>query len=63
MNRTLALIGALLLSLLSIAAACAAAPPHWIHFTLEPERGGDRIEASFRSVSKLVELKIFGQRR
>ncbi len=49
MNRTLALIGALLLSFLSIAAACAAVPPQWIRFTLESRHGGGRIEASFRS--------------
>ena len=44
MNRTLALIGTLLLSFLSIAAACAAVPPQWIRFTLEPgmEAAGSR---------------------
>ena len=49
MNRALALIGALLLSLISIASACAAVPAQSIHFTLAPEHGSNRLEASFRS--------------
>jgi hypothetical protein len=49
MNRFLALIGALFLSFVTIASACAAVAPQWIHFTLEPMRGSERIEASFRS--------------
>src|SRR5690349_21573689 len=49
MNRCLALLGALLFSLISVASACTAAPTEWIHFTLEPERGSDRIQVSFRS--------------
>ena len=49
MDRCLALLGALLLSLITVASACTAAPAEWIHFTLEPERGTDRIHVSFRS--------------
>ena len=49
MNRCLAFIGALLFSLISVASACTASPGQWVHFTLEPERGGDEIQASFRS--------------
>lgn len=49
MNRCLALLGALLLSLITVASACTAAPAEWIHFTLEPERGSDRLQVSFRS--------------
>ena len=49
MNRCLALLGALLLSLITVASACTAAPAEWIHFTIEPERGSDQIHANFRS--------------
>ena len=38
MDRCLALLGALLLSLITVASACTAAPAEWIHFTLEPDR-------------------------
>ena len=49
MNRFLALIGALLLAFISVSSACTAAPAQWIHFTLEPQRGGGpEIRASFR---------------
>ena len=50
MNRIYALIGALLLAFITVSSACTAASPEWIHFTLEPQRGGgDRIEARFRN--------------
>jgi len=49
MDRCLALLGALLLSLITVASACTAAPAEWIHFTLEPDRVSDRLHVSFRS--------------
>jgi hypothetical protein len=49
MNRMLAFAAALLIAFIGIASACAAAPTAGIRFTLEPERGSDRIQASFRS--------------
>jgi hypothetical protein len=50
MKHFFAVIGALLLAFISVSSACtAAAPAGWIHFTLEPQRGSDRIQASFRS--------------
>ena len=45
MNRTFALIGALLLSFLTIASACAAMPPRMDPFHLESRHGGGRIQA------------------
>lgn len=49
MNRAFALIGALLLALISISSACTAAQSDWIHFTLEPNHGSaGTIRASFR---------------
>lgn len=49
MDRFLALIGALLLAFISVSSACTAAPGQWLHFTLEPQRGGGAdIRASFR---------------
>lgn len=47
MNRALAFIGALLLAFVSVSSACIAAPGEWVHFTLEPERTGDLLHASF----------------
>jgi hypothetical protein len=49
MNRALALIGALLLSLLSIASACVAEAPDRIRFTLQGQGGSEGIQANFRS--------------
>ena len=49
MNRFLALIGALFLSFVTIASACAADAPGLVHFTLRPDKSGDRIQADFRS--------------
>lgn len=49
MNRFFAMIGALLLAFISISSACTAAPSAWIHFTLGPREGNDRIRATFRS--------------
>lgn len=48
MNRILALLCALLLASITISSACVAAEADWIHFTLEPDHGGNRIKASFR---------------
>lgn len=52
MNRFFALLGALLLAFISISSECTAETAGWIHFTLEPERGNDRIHASFRSENR-----------
>jgi hypothetical protein len=49
MNRVFALVGALLLAFISVSSACTAAPAGFIHFTLEPRRGGEKIHADFRS--------------
>ena len=49
MNRYVALIGALLLTVVTVASACTAATADWIHFTLEPQRGSETIQASFRT--------------
>jgi hypothetical protein len=49
MNRFAALILALLFATLTVSSACVAAPSDWIHFTLEPEHGGGRIQATFRN--------------
>jgi hypothetical protein len=48
MNRFLALLLALVLATLTVSSACVAAPSDWIRFTLEPERGGNELRASFR---------------
>lgn len=49
MNRALAFIGALILAFISVSSACTAAPGQWIHFTIEPEHGSDRIKTSFQA--------------
>lgn len=49
MNRVFAIIGALLLAFISVSSACTAAPGAWIHFTLEPQQGGDSIRATFQN--------------
>jgi hypothetical protein len=49
MNRFAALILALLFATLTVSSACVAAPSDWIHFTLEPEHGGGKIQATFRN--------------
>src|SRR4051794_18172960 len=49
MNRVFALIGALFLSFVTIASACAADAPGTVHFTLRSEKSGDRLQADFRS--------------
>jgi hypothetical protein len=48
MNRILALLFAIILATVTVSSACVAAESDWIHFTLEPERGGSSIKASFR---------------
>ena len=49
MNRALALIGALLLTSLTVSSACLAAAYEELHFTLEPEHGNSgKIHAEFR---------------
>ena len=47
MNRCLAFVFALLFASLSVASACTAQAPSWVHFTLEPERGSNEIRATF----------------
>jgi hypothetical protein len=50
MNRTLALLLALVFATLTVSSACVAAPSEWVGFTLEPERGSDgKIHATFRN--------------
>lgn len=48
MNRVLALLGALILAFISISSACTAASPAWLHFTLQPERGGNSLQVRFQ---------------
>ncbi|HEX8841936.1 MAG TPA: hypothetical protein VF757_06515 [Sphingomicrobium sp.] len=53
MNRFFAFLFALLLTSISVASACTAAPAEWVQFKLEPaHRGGGAIEASFRDDSR-----------
>jgi len=40
MNRCLAMIFALFLTVLTVSSTCIAAPNEWVHFTLEPAHGG-----------------------
>lgn len=47
MNRCLAFVFALLFASLSVASACTAQAPDWVHFTLEPQRGSNEIRATF----------------
>ena len=47
MNRCLAFVFALLFASLSVASACTAQAPDWVHFTLEPQRGSSEIRATF----------------
>lgn len=49
MNRVLAFVGALMLAFISITSACTAASPPWLHFTLEPQRGRDTLQVSFKN--------------
>ena len=49
MNRALALIGAVLLSFLSIASACVAETPDRIQFSLDGQGGSEGIQATFQS--------------
>lgn len=49
MNRFAAIILALVFASITVSSACVAAPSDWIHFTLEPEHGGGRIQATFRN--------------
>lgn len=48
MNRCLALVFAVFLTLVTVSTTCIAAPTDWVRFTLEPARGGAGIQASFR---------------
>ena len=52
MNRCLAMILALLFASVSVASACAATSNQWIQFTLESEREGSQIKATFRDDSR-----------
>jgi len=47
MNRCLAMIFALFLTVLTVSSTCIAAPNEWVHFTLEPAHGGAGLHASF----------------
>jgi len=50
MNRTLALLLALVFATLTVSSACVAAPSDWVGFTLEPERGSDgKVRANFHN--------------
>ena len=49
MTRSFAFLLAVLCASLSVSSACVAQDSDWVHFTLEPERGSDRIHASFRT--------------
>lgn len=49
MNRFVALIGAVFLTMISVASACTAAPAELIRFTLEPKQESGLVQASFRS--------------
>jgi len=50
MNRTFAMLLALIFATISVSSACVAAPSDWVGFTLEPERGSDgKIHASFHN--------------
>jgi hypothetical protein len=49
MNRPLAFICAVILTVLTVTSACMAQPGDWIRFRLEPQRGNPaKIQASFR---------------
>ena len=52
MNRCLAFVFALLLTSISVASACTAAPADWVQFKLESEGGGNGIKASFRDEAR-----------
>ncbi|HEY8593485.1 MAG TPA: hypothetical protein VIL42_11585 [Sphingomicrobium sp.] len=49
MNRFVALIGAVFLTMISVASACTAAPVDLIRFTLEPKDGSGLVQANFRT--------------
>jgi len=49
MNRVFALIGALVLSFVTTASACAADAPGTVHFTLRSDKSEERIQADFRN--------------
>lgn len=48
MNRGISFLCALLFALVSVSSASIAVPSGLLHFTLEPDRTGTRIQASFR---------------
>ena len=53
MNRFFALLLALLLTSISVASACTAAPTEWVQFKLEPaHQGGGAIKANFRDQNR-----------
>ena len=49
MNRYLAFFLALVFASLTVSSACVAQPSEWVHFTLEPERGSDKIHVNFHN--------------
>src|ERR1041384_1549159 len=52
MNRYLAFLLALVFASLTVSSACVAQPSDWVHFSLEPERGSDKIHVNFRDNSR-----------
>ena len=52
MNRCLAFVFALFFASLSVASACTAQAPDWVHFTLQPQRGSSEIRATFDKDSR-----------
>src|SRR5215208_5188744 len=48
MNRCLAFLLALVFATITVSSACVASPSDWVHFTLDPQRDGGRIQATFR---------------
>jgi len=52
MNRYLAFLLAVMCATLTISSACVAAPFEWVSFTLQPDRDGGRIHATFHDDSR-----------
>ena len=48
MYRFLSLLLAILFATVTVSSACVASSANWIRFTLEPQRGSGKINASFR---------------
>jgi hypothetical protein len=52
MTRYFAFFLALVFATLTVSSACVAQPSEWVHFSLEPERGSDKIHVNFRDDSR-----------